>query len=648
MTERKGLFAARHFVAAGKWHRFGPLQTRKFFYFWKTDFWLNAGNFLLFNLGFWQSFFYFRRLRPQLLFSKGGYVAAAPCLAARALKIPLILHDSDAVSGSAHVFFRNYAQLRLSGLPPRSSKKEPTLRHVGVPINPIFGQPLEDGKAEAILARYKLPANAKFVLVTGGGGGARNLNQGVLEVIDKLKPRQNVYFIIISGGLNYRETVEQAKQIKAAGRVRIVKFVDDMPDLMRACLGVVTRAGATILSEISLAGKAAIIVPNPLLPRAHQLHNARIYQRARAAWLVSDSGQNVSQRALKQALNEMISDTRKRRLYEERVGRLASPDAALKCLEAIEEVLSPLAEVAARSAADRRTPLKKHRRTQLLSIAQRKRRLERRRRILRNMLLAGKLLLLLAMGFGLLFKLFYINGVKVVVTEDSSLLADSQLESIEQEVSRSLAAHGILYRRFLPPAAELRQQVLDGRGYIKEVAIERDWIRSHLIVKLQPKHILGSFEAPNARTIVTTDGYAISGYEHLLEEGKYALTIKSPHPLEGRFERVLSPLDISFLNQMRDYLATQGWRLEEASLSTQPREITFKLHGYDFEVIALTARDPIEQGIALATTLDFFERTQMGEQSAEERERGVPATGTPVLLPQEYIDIRLIDRVIYK
>ena len=179
------------------------------------------------------------------------------------LKIPLILHDSDAVSGSAHVFFRNYAHLRLSGLPPRSSKREPTLRHVGVPVDPAFGQPLEEGREEAIALKYKLPAAARFVLVTGGGGGARNLNQGVLEVIDKLQIKQNIYFIIVSGNLNYRETVEQAKKIKAASRVRIVRFADDMPDLVRACMGVVTRAGATILSEISLAGKASVIVPTP-------------------------------------------------------------------------------------------------------------------------------------------------------------------------------------------------------------------------------------------------------------------------------------------------------------------------------------------------------------------------------------------------
>ena len=346
-------------------------------------------------------------------------------------------------------------------------------------------------------------------------------------------------------------------------------------------------------------------------------------------------------------MNELIGDGRKRRRYEEKAGQLASPDAALKCLEAIEEVLAPLAGRTPRALAGRRAPLKKHRRTQSPSIAQRKRRAERRRRFLRNALLAAKILCLLALALGVLGRLFYIGGIEVVATEDSPLLSLDQLEVIEEEAAHNLEAQGILRRRFLPPVGELRQAALDGRRHIKEASVERDWIKSRLVIKLQPKHILGGFEAPNARTIVTTDGYAIDGYEHLLGAGSYNLTIKSDQTLEAPFARVLSPLDISFLNQIRDYLATQGQRLEEASLSAQPREITFKLRGYDFEVIALTARDPLEQGIALTTALDFFERSREGDQEPAEGQ-DPPAASEPVPLPREYIDVRLINRVIYK
>ena len=612
---------------------------------------MNFWNFFLFQQGFWQSFFYFRRLKPQLLFSKGGYVAVGPCLAARLLKIPLILHDSDAVSGTAHVFFKRYAHLQLSGFQTSSAgRTDIDVRHVGVPANPVFGEALAKGKREELLAKYNLPAHAKLILVTGGGGGARNLNQGVLEVVARLKLKISTYFIIVAGNYSYEDTLAKAQAIKTSSRIRVVKFVDDMPDLMRACHGIVTRAGATILTEISLAQKAAIIVPNPLLPHAHQIHNARIYQRAQAAWLVNDNGQNVNQRALRQALSELIHDSRKRRRYEKQVGHLALPDAALRCLEAVEEVLAPVIE----SARGSRAASVRRRRAALLTLAQIKRRARRQQLIKQRFILSFKIVLLTAIISGALLKLFYIGQVEITTLQASPLMTEERFTDLENRIDRFLEGRNLWQRYFSLSTSDLRRLLLE-EGYIEEVAFTRDLIGSRVTIIVQPKQILGNFEAPNARTIITTDGYAIQGYDELLEQGSYTLTVKSGWPINSRQELVLSPLDISFINQIKDYLAIQGQLLEEARISSQPREIIFRLRGYDFDIIVLTSRDPIEQGIALVTALEFFEDAQEEARAAEEAKEAEGENGEeastairPVILPQEYIDIRLIDRVIYK
>ena len=199
LTKGKSLFDKRYFIRAGKWHRFGKVKKREFFYFWRSDFWLNLANFFLLNYGFWQSFFYLRSERPQLLFSKGGYVAVGPCLAALILKIPLVLHDSDAVSGTAHSFFKRHAWMQLSGFKTTTTDQD-RHRHVGVPVNPIFADELTSEQRERVLAKYGLPLDAEFILVTGGGGGARNLNQGVLETVDHLKLKSNMYLIVVFWG----------------------------------------------------------------------------------------------------------------------------------------------------------------------------------------------------------------------------------------------------------------------------------------------------------------------------------------------------------------------------------------------------------------------------------------------------------------
>ena len=172
-----------------------------------------------------------------------------------------------------------------------------------------------------------------------------------------------------------------------------------------------------------------------------------------------------------------------------------------------------------------------------------------------------------------------------------------------------------------------------------------------MVVSIQPKHILGSFSAPDLETVITTDGYVIKGYENLLNTEKFSLKIGSPKKITEDQQLVLSPLEISFLNQTKTYLASQGYQLSEAYISSQPREIIFKLKNFDFDIIALTTRDPVEQAIVLALALDFF--TDSEKENEKINELLEPAEDTEIEddvipRPTEYIDVRLIDRVIYK
>ena len=627
-----GLFTSRHFMCAGKWRRFGKVKKRELFYFWHSDFWLNLGNFFLLNIGFWQSLFYLRRQRPHLLFSKGGYVAVGPCLAALILKIPLVLHDSDAVSGVAHSVFKRYAKMQLSGF-KTDFTDEKRQRHVGVPVNPILGEELTDQQRVDILSKYNLPAEAEFILVTGGSGGARNLNRAVLEVADYLKFKPNVYLVIIAGRLNYEETKEKVTQLKSASKIRVLDFADELPDLMRASLGVVTRAGATILTEISLAKKAAIIIPNPLLPRGHQLHNARIYQKADAAWLVSDSGQKVNQRALKQALSELVNDTAKRLKYERNAAGVAVVDATEKTLLAIEEVLANL-KVGKHKSLEQIVKFRHD---------------SSGRTIGRGFGRFLKFLILVLLITGFLFKVFYVGSIEFQLIEESPLLGEAELTDLRNEVNSLLDDRSFFQRHFFLDLTELNDRLI-GKSHIEDISFRRDLVSSKVIVNIQPKHILGAFITPHLKTVVTTDGYAIKGYEHLLSQEKLSLEIKSSQDIVDDQELVLTPLDISFLNQIQTYLASRGYKLNEARISSQPREIVFRLKDMDLDIIALTTVDPIEQGIALAVALEFFAEPEKSEGIEELLEPAVAVDGSSnkLVKPTEYIDIRLIDRVIYK
>ena len=560
-------------------------------------------------------------------------MAVAPCLAALVLKIPLVLHDSDAVPGVAHSFFRHRARMRLSGFQVEST--DTSRRHVGVPVNPIFAAKLSVEKRDQVLAKYNLAPEAEFILVTGGGGGARSLNLGILRVVDELKLKPDTHLMIITGKAYYQEVKEQVAELKLASRVRVLDFAEDMPDLVRASLGVVTRAGATILTEISLAKKAAIIVPNPLLPRAHQLRNARIFQKSDAAWLVSDTGQQVNLRALKQALDELINNSKKRAKYEQNVAQIAMPNAEQKTLAVLEEIL--IAQVdSVRHSNDKSVSIAKSESKRLAKLRASKRFL--------------KFLLFFVILVGFLLKIFYIGSIQLRPIENSPLITEVELSELQAEINDFLNQQSFLRRHFFLTANQLRDKFLD-KGYVKNVSFRRDLLHSQMIASIQPKYILGSFTSPNLETIITTDGYAVRGYEHLLGKEQFSLNIQSFEEVAGQQQLILSPLDISFLNQIKTYLASQGYKLSEARISTQPREIIFRLKGLDFDIIALTTRDPVEQGIALAIALDFFANPSRNEGIGElvESAEGIETNDTvEPILPIEYVDIRLIDRVIYK
>ena len=638
-------FDSRHFILAGKWHRFGRVRKRQFFYVWRSDFWLNFYNLIMAQIGLIQSWLYLRRLRPDLIFSKGGYVAFGPCLIARLLKIPLVIHDSDVVPGLAHSLVQKQAVLCLTGFASRGKRRN--VRHVGIPVNPLLGKRLSPEAKAALWEKYQLPPRAQVILVTGGGGGAQRLNLAVLQIFDDLKLKKNTYLIVAAGRQYYQEALTARERLKHKQRVQIHDFIYDMPDLLRASLGVVTRAGATILAEISLAGKAAIIVPNALLPRGHQAHNARLYQRAGAAWLVSDDGQQVNIRALKQALNELITKRAKRLQLERAIKKLAVADATAQTLVAVEDALRTI----------QAAPYQQY---QAQQQAKQARQAERRPidwpRLGRHLFFYLQYTVALGLLAIVIYKVAYVGEVQIQFKEASDLVSVEQRRALQQTVDDFFYGQQSWHQRhFYPNSGLLTAQLLE-QDYVQTVSLHRDLRNSRLVLTITPRQVLGrALTTDQQLMLVTTDGYAISGYDDLLYRSNYSLTIAVSQPASAERQLVLSPLDLRFISQVNLYLGSKGYKLHQVSLSANPSEIIFYIKGYDFQVIALKTRNPIKQAISLAIALDFFAQPHLRSDlltreglvmEAEDLE--AEEVILEAIVPEEYVDVRLINRVVYK
>lgn len=288
-------------------------------------------------LGTTQALYIMGRHRPKLVFSKGGYPALPVCLAARILRIPTVTHDSDAMSSLTHRSVASTAQLRLYGVKP-ARKLTAQERFVGVPVNMKLFQKLTSTENSAIYKKYKIQAR-RFVLVTGGGLGSRNLNNAIIELASEL-PSQ-LQFVVITGKKYYQSTLKKLQSLgpEQAHKIILLEFTADMPDLLRAADFVVSRAGATALAEIAAAGKASVIIPASFLPGAHQNQNAQSFSEADAAIIVDDDGDTVDLAELSHAIHLLSSNGQKKQRLAQNARNRASTDAVSSTVQALLEVL---------------------------------------------------------------------------------------------------------------------------------------------------------------------------------------------------------------------------------------------------------------------------------------------------------------------
>ncbi|MGD9649261.1 MAG: undecaprenyldiphospho-muramoylpentapeptide beta-N-acetylglucosaminyltransferase [Dongiaceae bacterium] len=232
-------------------------------------------------LGTFQALFYLRRTRPAVVLGFGGYPAVPTCLAAVILRIPLLLHEQNAVLGRANQFLAKYAKyLATSFDKVHKINTAIPMRHTGNPV-----------RAEiALLARDPYPPptlDGKFhLLITGGSQGARIFSRVVPEAISLLpESLQKTLFISQQCRAEDIETVR--KHYAGLGvSAELATFISDMPARLKDSHLVICRSGASTVAELTASGKPSILVPFAAAMDDHQTANARALADAEAAWLM--------------------------------------------------------------------------------------------------------------------------------------------------------------------------------------------------------------------------------------------------------------------------------------------------------------------------------------------------------------------------
>lgn len=228
-----------------------------------------------------------RDFKPQVAVGVGGYASAPTLNAAYSLGIPCLIQEQNSFAGVTNKSLAKKASricVAYEGM-EKSFPKERIL---------LTGNPVRQGlmnpnlKKDECAKRFGFTDGKPVVLMVGGSLGARTLNQSVLKGMGTIATAP-VNFIWQTGGY-YSKSIqaELAKQEKPAN-LFVADFISNMDEAYATADLVISRAGASSISELCLLGKPSILVPSPNVAEDHQTHNAMALVKKDAALLVKDA-----------------------------------------------------------------------------------------------------------------------------------------------------------------------------------------------------------------------------------------------------------------------------------------------------------------------------------------------------------------------
>lgn len=319
-----------HTIKAGKLRRYHHLNMVQHL-LWPSLVWNNLVDLLKVAAGFVQSFVKLVVWRPDVVFTKGGYVCLPVGMAAHVLRIPLVIHDSDAHPGLTNRILSRWATKIATGAPLEYYHYPPSKsQYVGIPINEAFREHTAR-EQKAAKQEWGMSIDKPLLVITGGGLGAKRLNKVVLDVLPKLQRMTSV--VLVSGAGQYDEL--RAITPENSEDFQLHPFVNTMHRLLAAADIVVTRAGATTILELAALAKPTIIVPNAALTGGHQLKNAAVYEDAQAAIVLDEDALVERPEILVKSVKAYLADPKTTQAMARRLHQFAKPNAAADMAEMI-------------------------------------------------------------------------------------------------------------------------------------------------------------------------------------------------------------------------------------------------------------------------------------------------------------------------
>jgi UDP-N-acetylglucosamine--N-acetylmuramyl-(pentapeptide) pyrophosphoryl-undecaprenol N-acetylglucosamine transferase len=271
--------------------------------------------------GVFIAFFYLLRLRPKVVFSKGGFVSVPVCVAAWALRIPVVTHESDMSPGLATKLIAPFAQRILCTFSETLTQLDKSkAKAVGTPVRKVLFQGLaEQGYA---ICGLKPDPTRPVLLVMGGSQGAQAINDALSGIADSIFHKLNVVHLTGKG---------KATSLSSPSYKQFEYVGNEMPHLLAMADLVISRAGANSIFELLYLQKPMILIPLGKGSRGDQILNANSFVERGFAIQIRESNLNSS--VLLKAIEDVLQRVDEIKRKQSQSGILPANDAIMEILQ---------------------------------------------------------------------------------------------------------------------------------------------------------------------------------------------------------------------------------------------------------------------------------------------------------------------------
>ncbi len=273
----------------------------------------------------WNSFKIIKSFKPDVVIGTGGFASGAVLKAASMLNIPTVIQEQNSYPGITNKLLAKRANkicVAYENLERFFPKDKMILTG-----NPVRQDLINEASKSEAIAYFNLDANKKTLLVLGGSLGARRINQLIEKELDFLLS-QNIQIIWQCGKLYLNDYSKYNEK----DNVQVVAFIDRMDLVYAAADVVISRSGASSVSELCIVGKPTIFIPSPNVAEDHQTKNAKAISDKNGAILIKESELETQFETI---FSDLISNESKKSELSQNIKKLAKPNATKDIVEEI-------------------------------------------------------------------------------------------------------------------------------------------------------------------------------------------------------------------------------------------------------------------------------------------------------------------------